>query len=469
MRFQAVILAALFAAIFSFSTALLADKIEFQDFKSAVAREQPTGEKIASYSKMLKEARQNVVNISTQKSVKNQQFQHPLFNDPFFREFFDNRGFSVPKERVERSLGSGVIISADGYIVTNNHVIEGASKVLVTLADSKEEYEAKIIGSDPKSDLAVIKIEAKKLRPAVFFDSDNVEVGDQVFAIGNPFGVGETITSGIVSAINRQSVGIVEYEDFIQTDAAINPGNSGGALVNSTGALVGINSAILTRSGASHGVGFSIPSNMVKRIAKQLVESGAVSRAWLGVGIADLKDDQQEFYARKEGALVMSVEPKSPAEKAGLKRGDLVVKIDGKAIDGANSLRNVIGGYAPNAKVAIEIVRDKKSRVVNAVLGSQEKAAESAAKSDYQGLSVSELNDETRSQLRIAKDTRGVVVREVKSDSAAESAGFNEGDVVVQIEESEIASITDFKKAVSGKGKKRFYILRRGIIFMVAL
>ncbi|MDR2638367.1 MAG: Do family serine endopeptidase [Helicobacteraceae bacterium] len=447
---------------------LAAPKIAFQDYEGDIERVQPAAPALASYAQILKNARQSVVNVSIQKNVRTPQLS-PLFNnDPFFREFFGER-FNIPRDRIERSLGSGVIISADGYIVTNNHVVEGANKVIVTLANSKEEFEAKTIGSDPKSDLAVIKIEAKNLQPAVFFNSDNVEVGDVVFAIGNPFGVGETITTGVVSATNRTAMGIAEYEDFIQTDAAINPGNSGGALINSTGALIGVNSAILTRSGANHGVGFSIPSNMVKRIAAQLIESGEVTRAWLGVSISDLGEDLQEFYGKKEGAVVISVEPKSPAEKAGLKRGDLIAKVDSKAIDGANSLRNTIGSLAPNKKVTLEVVRDKKTITLTATLTTLDKAAIAEIKGDYKGLSVTPLSDEARSRLRLSKDQRGVVIDSVASGSDAEKAGFASGDLIVQIESTEITDLDSFKKATANNAKKRFYILRRGVIFIVVL
>ncbi|MDR3347665.1 MAG: Do family serine endopeptidase [Helicobacteraceae bacterium] len=447
---------------------LAAPKVSFKNFEGEVARSQD--QTLLSYAPMLAQARKSVVNVSIQKSVKMQQSPFsPLLNDPFFRQFFDDQMFNVPKERIERSLGSGVIISADGYIVTNNHVVDGADRVIVTISGNKEEYEAKVIASDPKSDLAVIKIGAKNLQPAVFFNSDNVEVGDVVFAIGNPFGVGETITSGIVSATNRTSMGIVEYEDFIQTDAAINPGNSGGALVNSLGALVGINSAILTRSGASHGVGFSIPSNMVKQIATQLIENGEIVRAWLGVSIGDMKENLQEFYGSKEGAVVMSVEAGSPAEKAGIKRGDLIVKIDNKRIENASQLKNTIGSFQPNKKVLIEIVRDKKSHTIAVVLTALDKKTLLAVGSDYKGLSVAPLNDDIRSRLRLRREAQGVFVEKVAENSEAEKAGIIGGDIIIQIESTEITDIESFKKAVEGNAKKRFYIMRRGTIFIVAL
>ncbi|GHV03745.1 serine endoprotease DegQ [Campylobacterota bacterium] len=453
-------------ALLIVSSSFAAASANFQEFKPTTNDPAPI-----SYAPMLKSVRLSVVNVSIQKSVQTRQSMSPFLNDPFFRQFFDDRAFNIPKERIERSLGSGVIISRDGYIVTNNHVVEGAEKVIVTLASGKDEYEAKVIGSDPKSDLAVIKIEAKNLTPALLYNSDNVQVGDLVFAIGNPFGVGETITSGIVSATNRTAVGIVEYEDFIQTDAAINPGNSGGALVNSLGALVGVNSAILTRSGASHGVGFSIPSNMVKQIATQLIENGEVKRAWLGVSISDMQEDLQAFYSRNAGAMVTGVEPSSPAEKAGVKRGDLIVKIESKTIESASQLKNTIGAITPNTKVAIELIRDKKVLTLNATLVSLDKqrTADDKITSEYKGLTVAAITDETRSRLRLAPDTSGVIIEKIAENSEAAKAGLLAGDVIVQIENSEINNIDSFKKAVNTNSKKRLFIKRRGVTLVAVL
>lgn len=448
-------------------------KADFKDYTVEPKRVAPPSGQVISYSQMLSIARQSVVNISIQKNVRVSQTPlSPFLNDPFFRQFFDDRAFQIPRERVERSLGSGVIVSEAGYIITNNHVIDGADRVLVTLAGGKEEYEAKVIGTDPKSDLAVIKIEAENLSALPFFDSDKVEVGDVVFAIGNPFGVGETVTSGIVSATNRSAVGIVEYEDFIQTDAAINPGNSGGALVNSTGALIGINSAILTRSGASHGVGFSIPANMVKQIATALIEKGEFVRAWLGVSIGNLDENLQEFYNRKEGAVIMGVEPGSPADKAGLKRGDLVFKVGSRAIADATALRNAIGALAPGQKVKIEFVRDKKIQSVTAELTAVDRTAtkaDSQGVGGYKGLSVAPLTDAVRSERRIGRDVQGVLVTAVAENSAAAKAGFQPGDVVIQIESAEIRDLESFNKASAGDARKRFYVMRRGAILITVL
>jgi len=424
---------------------------------------------LLSYSDSLKEARKSVVNISVQKSVKFHSLDNPLLNDPFFRQFFDMRRFNIPKERINRSLGSGVVIGKEGYIVTNNHVVEGADKVIVTISGSEKEYEAKIIGTDDKSDLAVIKIEGKDFDVVTLYDSDNVEVGDVVFAIGNPFGVGQTITQGIVSATNRSSVGIVEYEDFIQTDASINPGNSGGALVNSLGYLVGINSAIITEGGGNIGIGFAIPSNMVKRITSSLIEKGKFQRAYLGVTISDVTEDLFDFYGTKEGAIVMTVQKESAAEKAGLRRGDLIVKIDGKKIKDSSMLKNVVGSLDIGLKIDIEYIRDSEIKKTEAKLQIMEEFTPEGDSMDYEGVSVSDLNDDTKAKYKLDESIQGVIVTNVKSDSKAEEAGFLTGDVIVQIENKEIMNIEDFDKAVKKNGKKRFFIYRRGMIFALVL
>lgn len=322
--------------------------------------------RIYSFNASIEGASQVVVNISTQKKIKSQMNNHPMFNDPFFQQFFGDMYRQVPKEKVERSLGSGVIISKDGYIVTNNHVIDGADKIMVSLPGSNKEYKAKIIGTDSRTDLAVIKIEQNNLPSIKFADSSLVKVGDLVFAIGNPFGVGETITQGIVSALNKNGIGINDYENFIQTDASINPGNSGGALVDSRGALIGINTAIISRSGGNQGIGFAIPSDMVKKIVKQLIEKGGIRRGYLGVGIQDVSSHLRDTYGDKEGAVIISLENDSPAKKAGLMVWDLITKVNGKPIKNSAELRNMIGTMSPNEKVTITYIRDKKRSKCNA-------------------------------------------------------------------------------------------------------
>ena len=418
-------------------------------------------EHILSYNNVLKNVRTSVVNISTQKNLHIQSAQMPpMMDNPFFREFFRGHPM-IPQDRIQRSLGSGVIISKDGYIVTNNHVVDGADKIKVTIAGSKKEYEAKLIGKDKKSDIAIIKIEAKNLNAITFYNSDKVKVGDVVFALGNPFGVGETITQGIVSATGRSSVGIVEYENFIQTDASINPGNSGGALINSAGYLIGINSAIISRSGGNVGIGFAIPSNMITSVATALIDNGKYIRAYLGVGISNVSDDMSSFYDNKFGALITSVEEDTPAFKANLKRGDLIIAVNNKEIKSASQLKNIIGSFAPDKSVKIKILRDKKVYIKNVKLGSQDKILASLDSQSYKGLSVETLNTKT--------NIKGVLVSKIDPQSEAAETGIMDGDIIIQIENNEIKNIDDFKKATNNDKKKRIYIYRKGTIFAIVL
>ncbi|WP_300719060.1 trypsin-like peptidase domain-containing protein, partial [uncultured Helicobacter sp.] len=348
--------------MFLFSPSVAVDFKEAPKIQKRITP-QTGNDTLYSFNSSIEEAKKAVVNISTQKNVSNSLPNHPMFNDPFFQQFFGDIYGQIPKERIERSLGSGVIISNDGYIITNNHVIEDADKVLVSLSNSSKEYTAKVVGTDARSDLAVIKIDANNLSPISFADSSNVLIGDVVFAIGNPFGVGESITQGIVSALNKSGIGINDYENFIQTDASINPGNSGGALVDSRGALIGINTAILSRTGGNHGIGFAIPSDMAKKIAKELIEKGSIKRGFLGVGIQDVSEDLKESYGDNSGAVVISLEPQSPAAKAGLMVWDLITYVNNKKVSSATELKNLIGMLPPNEKVTIKFIRDKQERV----------------------------------------------------------------------------------------------------------
>ncbi len=446
---------------------------DFIKADSSKQRKYPTNkEYILSYNNVLEEVKSSVANISIQKNIKINPQLSPFYNDPFFRHFFGDRiPQQVPQERVQRALGSGVIVTRDGYIITNNHVIDGADKITVTIPGDKKEYKAKLIGKDAKSDIAVIKIDKKGLNPVKFYDSDKVKVGDMVFAIGNPFGVGETVTHGIVSAVGRNSMGIEEYENFIQTDAPINPGNSGGALLNSAGELIGINTAIVSRSGSSAGIGFAIPSNMVRDIAKDLIEHGEYKRGYLGVSITNVSSDMSDFYDGRFGALVASVGSDTPAEKADLKRGDLIIAVDGKKVESASALKNAIGRYQPGDKVEITFIRNKKEKTVSVKLDSYDSASSVTAEgsSGYKGLSVEPLNKAMKNQMGITANVNGVVVTKVKPDSPAFEAGILKGDIIIQVEDKEIKSISDFKKATKGKNKKRVWIYRRGAIFAIAL
>ncbi|MDD2449835.1 MAG: Do family serine endopeptidase [Sulfurimonas sp.] len=447
----------LLLCIVSLSLLNAKDGVNFKYADENTQRKNPTSQSfILSYNNVLKEIRTSVVNISTKKTITTQRgYQNPFF-------------FEQPRVP-QGTSGSGVVISKDGYIVTNNHVVDGADEIKVSLADSKKSYIAKLIGSDEKSDIAIIKIDADGLNAVTFYNSDNVRVGDVVFALGNPFGVGETITQGIVSATGRNGIGIVEYEDFIQTDASINPGNSGGALVNSAGHLIGINSAIISRSGGNDGIGLAIPSNMVTSIASQLIDSGKYTRAYLGVGIDNISEDMSSFYNNEYGALIISVEENSPADKAGLKRGDLIISIDGKKIENASMLKNIVGSYQPSRVVNMKFLRDKKIDVINVELGSLNKNL-SNANINYKGLNVVELPKETK---RVLQNNTyiagGVLVDSVDANSKAFNIGIAKGDIIIQIEQKEIKDMDDFISATTSQEKKRFYIFRRGNVFAIVL
>lgn len=461
-----------------FLSALIAGNVfafEVAELPNITERETPNTSqtKIYSYYDSIKEAKNAVVNISTQKKVKAPNLQgHPLLNDPFFKQFFgDAFGAMIPKDRVERSLGSGVIISKDGYIVTNNHVIDGADKILVAMPESNKEYEAKVIGKDAKSDLAIIKINANNLPFLKFSSSNDLQVGDVVFAIGNPFGVGESITQGIISALNKSGIGINDYENFIQTDASINPGNSGGALVDSRGGLIGINTAILSRTGGNHGIGFAIPSEMVKKISKALIEDGVIERGYLGVSIQDISGDLQEVYKNQKGAVVIAIEKDSPADKSGLKVWDLIVKVNNKEIKGAADLKNMIGTFNPKDKVTLTILRDKKEQTLSLALSKAPNETQGSIKenSGIAGLEIGALNAETKSKFGIPNNIQGVLVTNVKANSKAEELGFNSGDIIIQIESFSISDIKSFSEAMNRyKGQtKRMLINRNGRIFSI--
>ena len=457
---------------------LLLNAFSFQEMPAVTQRNNASTSQnsIYSYSNAINEVKKSVVNISTQKKVTNNLGGHPIFNDPLFRQFFGDLYNNMPKDRIERSLGSGVIISSDGYIVTNNHVIDGADKILVSLPDnSKKEYEAKIIGKDPRSDLAVIKINAKNLPFAKLGDSNDLMIGDVVFAIGNPFGVGETVTQGIVSALNKTSMGINDYENFIQTDASINPGNSGGALVDSRGALIGINTAILSRTGGNHGIGFAIPSDMVKRITSVLIEKGSIERGFLGVGIQDVTDNLSNLYNGRIGAVLINVDSNSAAAKAGLKVWDLIIAVNNKTISSASELKNIIGSFSPNEVVTIKYIRDKKEYTAKVKLDRLENNEtaqidntqnnNTTANKNY-GLSVEDITNQIRQANRLSSNFNGVIITNVVENSKAYEVGFEKGDVIFQIEDMSINNVKDFNNAMKkyqNKAKRMLVYKRDGV------
>lgn len=319
-----------------------------------------------SYSKAAEIAMPSVVNIFTSKEIKEEP-SHPLLNDPMFRRFF---GEQESKARRTSSLGSGVIVSPNGYILTNHHVVEAADEVEIALVDGRK-AKASIIGSDPETDLAVLKIKLEELPAITFGQSQQVKVGDVVLAVGNPFGVGQSVTMGIVSAMSRSRVGINTFEDFIQIDAAINPGNSGGALTDTSGNLIGINTAIYSSSGGSLGIGFAIPIHVAKQIMEQIIQSGSVTRGWLGVSMQDMTQDLAESFGLDSpiGALVASVLRDGPADKAGIKPGDIIIAVEGKPMKNSSDMLNRVAALSPNDKVAVTVIRNKQEKTIQVTVG----------------------------------------------------------------------------------------------------
>lgn len=420
----------------------------------------------------------SVVNISTIRVVKSREEAIDLFDDPFFRRFFGDQFQrpNVPKEHKEQSLGSGVIVSEDGYIITNNHVIEKAQEIKVLLSNKKD-YKAKIIGADPKTDIAVIKIDAKGLNALPWGDSNKLKVGEIVFAIGNPFGLNQTVTRGVISAVGRANVGIADYEDFIQTDAAINPGNSGGALVNARGELIGVNTAILSRTGGYQGIGFAVPSSMARQVMDSLVKYKKVVRGWLGVSIQDVTSDLADEFGVKDlkGALVSGVMKKSPADKAGIKQGDVVLQYNGKIVEDTGHLRNMVSQTPINTNVKVKLLRAKKEVEVEATVAElpkklsgntpREEETENNSteeSSALSGLVVRELTPELARRFGFDEGEKGVVV--VKSDATGKvfEAGVRPGDVILQINQKTVANLEEYKSAVSLlKKKERILLLIR--------
>ncbi len=399
----------------------------------------------------------SVVNIKSTKVLRRRV--QPMLRDPFFEWFF-GRQFprTPPREYVERSLGSGVIVKKDGIVLTNNHVVEGATEIEVVLAD-KRSFRAKVVGTDDKTDLAVLRLQGdvSSLEPLPIGDSDSLRLGETVLAIGNPFGLGHTVTEGIVSAKGRANIGITDYEDFIQTDAAINPGNSGGALVNLRGELVGINTAILSKTGSYAGIGFAIPSNMARRIMTSILEHGHVTRGWLGVYIQDVTPEMAEALGldHPTGALVSDVSPNSPAQRAGLQPGDVILALDGKPVDSAGHLRNEVASRGSGAKVDLEVLRDNKKIHVGVVLGtlpSEAGAGKSrgeGGETGLAGLRVAPLDRDLREQFGISDDVRhGLVVLQVEPGSPADEAGLRPGDVLVAAGKHRLRTEDDLRAAV---------------------
>jgi len=422
-----------------------------------------------------------VVNVASTKLVRPPSPERsPFFNDPLLRDFFGGlRGPRPPRELRQMALGSGVIISRDGYVLTNDHVVQGASEVRVTLPD-KRELKAKIVGADPKTDIALLRISGDDYPVVPWGDSTKVRVGHWALAFGDPLGLGPTVTAGIISATGRGNVGIVDYEDFIQTDAAINPGNSGGPLVNTEGELIGINTAIATTGGGrgNQGIGFAVPSNLAREVIRQIEEHGHVVRGWLGVAVQEVTPAMGQALDLKTpaGALVSDVQDGSPAAKAGLQRGDVIVELDGKPVSDSRSLRIHVAESAPGTVVKLGVTRDGKRADVTATLGEMPAEAKQpggprAGAPGALGMQVSPLTPDLARRLDLPPGAAGVIVTGLAPGSRAAEAGLRPGDVIQEVDRARVQSPNDLARALE-KDKKRAHLLlvwREGETRYVAL
>lgn len=420
------------------------------------------------FASVVRPALPAVVNISSSKIVKNVGSQSPFLNDPFFRQFFGDQfgQFFGPRTQRERSLGSSVIVSQDGYILTNNHVVNGATDIKVFTNDRRE-FEARIVGTDPKTDIAILKINASGLSPLPLGDSSQIQIGDIVFAIGDPFGqLPGTVTMGIVSATGRSGLGIEGYEDFIQTDAAINHGNSGGALINLHGELVGISTAIVSESGGNEGVGFAVPINMARSVMEQIVKHGKVVRGYLGVYIQNLTPELAKAMGIKEdhGALVADVSAGGPASRAGIEKGDVILEIDGKPVGDINQLTLQVSESAPGTTIHLKVLHNTEAKTVAVTLGelpekSEQAAANQSSEGALAGVQVENLTPEIAQQLRLPAMTKGVVITGIDPSSPAADTGLQRGDVIQEVNRRPVTTVREYQRALADAANKPVLLL----------
>jgi len=450
----------------SCATSSIASKVDDQN----IALLNKTAEAFAA---IVKKATPAIVFVEVEKTGESRgissQFQNPFgfFNDPFFNRFFGPYSLprQMPRKFHQMAQGSGFIISKDGYILTNNHVVRNTDSIRVKLADGRE-FKANVVGADPQTDVAVIKINGKNLPVLPLGDSDKLEVGEWVIAIGNPFGLSHTVTVGVVSAKGRSRIGINDYEDFIQTDAAINPGNSGGPLVNIHGEAVGINTAIYSKSGGYMGIGFAIPINMAKAVKDQILKKGKVTRGWLGVVIQDIDEDLAQSFGLKNtgGALISEVSEGSPADKAGLKQGDIILRLNGKKVDNVGELRNKIALTAPGTKVTIEVLREKRHKVFNVTIGEQPAYRSMGMMSQHKilrklGFVVQELTPDLAQQFGY-REGQGVLVTEVEPGSPASRLGIRPGNLIEEVNRKRIHNMGEFLRTLRMSEKTKIVLLR---------
>ena len=428
----------------------------------------------SSYAPLVKEVLPSVVNVSSSKVVHNhRESAEEMPMDPFFRQFFGQDGNGrgqAPRDSREKALGSGVIVSPEGYILTNNHVIDGATDVRVTLSD-KREFQAHIVGADPKTDVAVLKIDAKNLSPITIGDSSKVQVGDVALAIGDPFGVGQTVTKGIISATGRGGLGIEDYEDFLQTDAPINPGNSGGALINDRGELVGINTAIISHgSGGSQGIGFAVPANLARQVMDQVLKNGHVTRAYLGIYPQDVTPAMAKAFGEKqsEGIVVGDVSPNSPASEAGIKTGDIILDVNGKPVTDSNQLRMSISMMQPGTELKLKTLRNGTERDATVKLAEMPTESAKADSNDedggskaLEGVEVTNLNASITHELNIPATTKGVVVTSIDPASKVADSGLQKGDVIQEVNHQPVTNVSEFQKAISKSGTDPLLLVNR--------